>query len=166
MPGHTRRQNVNTDCNFFFPLPFSKMCDPAVTAFEPEALGNLVEGLDFHRFYFENREFAEHLVFVWFKFLQQQRWADSPCLFQSGPRTANLFTPPSWTLTSTWWATRLLALRTSASLSILITTAHPALLNQKRPGCGIAVTASGKSSISIAQDPHPRSASKKRSDAR
>ncbi|XP_035771457.1 calcium/calmodulin-dependent protein kinase type II subunit alpha [Neolamprologus brichardi] len=34
--------------------PCSKMCDPAVTAFEPEALGNLVEGLDFHRFYFEN----------------------------------------------------------------------------------------------------------------
>lgn len=34
------------------------MCDPAVTAFEPEALGNLVEGLDFHRFYFENCEFA------------------------------------------------------------------------------------------------------------
>ncbi|CDQ68200.1 unnamed protein product [Oncorhynchus mykiss] len=30
------------------------MCDPSVTAFEPEALGNLVEGLDFHRFYFEN----------------------------------------------------------------------------------------------------------------
>lgn len=36
--------------------PLSKMCDPAVTAFEPEALGNLVEGLDFHRFYFENRK--------------------------------------------------------------------------------------------------------------
>uniref|UniRef100_A0A8C7XGC8 calcium/calmodulin-dependent protein kinase n=1 Tax=Oryzias sinensis TaxID=183150 RepID=A0A8C7XGC8_9TELE len=33
---------------------YTKMCDPAVTAFEPEALGNLVEGLDFHRFYFEN----------------------------------------------------------------------------------------------------------------
>lgn len=32
------------------------MCDPGMTAFEPEALGNLVEGLDFHRFYFENRE--------------------------------------------------------------------------------------------------------------
>uniref|UniRef100_A0A8C3QBN6 calcium/calmodulin-dependent protein kinase n=1 Tax=Geospiza parvula TaxID=87175 RepID=A0A8C3QBN6_GEOPR len=31
-----------------------KMCDPGMTAFEPEALGNLVEGLDFHRFYFEN----------------------------------------------------------------------------------------------------------------
>uniref|UniRef100_A0A8C4SPU2 calcium/calmodulin-dependent protein kinase n=1 Tax=Erpetoichthys calabaricus TaxID=27687 RepID=A0A8C4SPU2_ERPCA len=33
---------------------YTKMCDPSVTAFEPEALGNLVEGLDFHRFYFEN----------------------------------------------------------------------------------------------------------------
>lgn len=35
------------------------MCDPAVTAFEPEALGNLVEGLDFHRFYFENCELKQ-----------------------------------------------------------------------------------------------------------
>lgn len=33
---------------------YTKMCDPSVTAFEPEALGNLVEGLDFHRFHFEN----------------------------------------------------------------------------------------------------------------
>uniref|UniRef100_A0A5F9CGM6 calcium/calmodulin-dependent protein kinase n=1 Tax=Oryctolagus cuniculus TaxID=9986 RepID=A0A5F9CGM6_RABIT len=33
---------------------YTKMCDPGMTAFEPEALGNLVEGLDFHRFYFEN----------------------------------------------------------------------------------------------------------------
>lgn len=34
---------------------FSKICDPGLTSFEPEALGNLVEGMDFHRFYFENR---------------------------------------------------------------------------------------------------------------
>ncbi|KAB0368301.1 hypothetical protein FD755_020067 [Muntiacus reevesi] len=33
---------------------FVKICDPGLTAFEPEALGNLVEGMDFHRFYFEN----------------------------------------------------------------------------------------------------------------
>uniref|UniRef100_A0A7M4F1F9 calcium/calmodulin-dependent protein kinase n=1 Tax=Crocodylus porosus TaxID=8502 RepID=A0A7M4F1F9_CROPO len=33
---------------------YTKMCDPGMTAFEPEALGNLVEGLEFHRFYFEN----------------------------------------------------------------------------------------------------------------
>ncbi|XP_060772805.1 calcium/calmodulin-dependent protein kinase type II delta 2 chain isoform X10 [Neoarius graeffei] len=33
---------------------YSKMCDPGLTSFEPEALGNLVEGHDFHRFYFEH----------------------------------------------------------------------------------------------------------------
>uniref|UniRef100_A0AAR2IWF4 calcium/calmodulin-dependent protein kinase n=1 Tax=Pygocentrus nattereri TaxID=42514 RepID=A0AAR2IWF4_PYGNA len=33
---------------------YSKICDPGLTSFEPEALGNLVEGHDFHRFYFEN----------------------------------------------------------------------------------------------------------------
>ncbi|XP_023215319.1 calcium/calmodulin-dependent protein kinase type II delta chain-like, partial [Centruroides sculpturatus] len=33
---------------------YTKLCDPHMTAFEPEALGNLVEGMDFHRFYFEN----------------------------------------------------------------------------------------------------------------
>ncbi|XP_030644030.1 calcium/calmodulin-dependent protein kinase type II delta 2 chain isoform X10 [Chanos chanos] len=33
---------------------YTKICDPALTSFEPEALGNLVEGHDFHRFYFEN----------------------------------------------------------------------------------------------------------------
>ena len=31
-----------------------KICDPHLTAFEPESLGNLVEGMDFHKFYFEN----------------------------------------------------------------------------------------------------------------
>ncbi|XP_061420925.1 calcium/calmodulin-dependent protein kinase type II delta chain isoform X20 [Lethenteron reissneri] len=33
---------------------YSKICDPGLTSFEPEALGNLVEGMDFHKFYFEN----------------------------------------------------------------------------------------------------------------
>uniref|UniRef100_A0A8C5NG66 calcium/calmodulin-dependent protein kinase n=1 Tax=Gouania willdenowi TaxID=441366 RepID=A0A8C5NG66_GOUWI len=33
---------------------YAKICDPGLTSFEPEALGNLVEGMDFHRFYFEN----------------------------------------------------------------------------------------------------------------
>ena len=28
--------------------------DPHLTAFEPEARGNLVEGLEFHKFYFDN----------------------------------------------------------------------------------------------------------------
>nr|XP_055063541.1 calcium/calmodulin-dependent protein kinase type II subunit beta isoform X16 [Misgurnus anguillicaudatus] len=33
---------------------YAKICDPGLTSFEPEALGNLVEGMDFHRFYFDN----------------------------------------------------------------------------------------------------------------
>uniref|UniRef100_A0A8C2KRL2 calcium/calmodulin-dependent protein kinase n=1 Tax=Cyprinus carpio TaxID=7962 RepID=A0A8C2KRL2_CYPCA len=31
-----------------------RICDPGLTSFEPEALGNLVEGMDFHKFYFEH----------------------------------------------------------------------------------------------------------------
>ncbi|XP_045036198.1 calcium/calmodulin-dependent protein kinase type II alpha chain isoform X6 [Daphnia magna] len=33
---------------------YAKICDPHVTSFEPEALGNLVEGLEFHKFFFDN----------------------------------------------------------------------------------------------------------------
>ena len=32
----------------------SKLVDPHVTAFEPASNGNLVEGLEFHKFYFDN----------------------------------------------------------------------------------------------------------------
>jgi ketosteroid isomerase-like protein len=32
---------------------YSELCDPSITAFEPEALGRLVQGLDFHSFYFK-----------------------------------------------------------------------------------------------------------------
>ena len=28
---------------------YAELCDPSLTCFEPEALGNLVDGLDFHR---------------------------------------------------------------------------------------------------------------------
>ena len=33
---------------------YREYCDYSLTAFEPEALGNLVEGLDFHETYFGN----------------------------------------------------------------------------------------------------------------
>ncbi|KAM6901600.1 calcium/calmodulin-dependent protein kinase type II subunit beta [Lycodopsis pacificus] len=33
---------------------YAKICDAGLTSFEPEGLGNLVEGMDFHRFYFDN----------------------------------------------------------------------------------------------------------------
>lgn len=32
---------------------YKQLCDPALTAFEPEAQGHLVEGLAFHKFYFD-----------------------------------------------------------------------------------------------------------------
>lgn len=32
---------------------YAELCDPTITAFEPESRGHLVEGLPFHRFYFD-----------------------------------------------------------------------------------------------------------------
>lgn len=32
---------------------YSQLCDPTISCFEPEAKGNLVEGMDFHQFYFD-----------------------------------------------------------------------------------------------------------------
>jgi len=31
---------------------YADLCDPSLSAFEPESLGHLVEGMEFHRFYF------------------------------------------------------------------------------------------------------------------
>lgn len=33
---------------------YTQICDPALTAFEPESLGNIVIGMPFHKFYFDN----------------------------------------------------------------------------------------------------------------
>ena len=32
---------------------YEELCDPTLTAFEPEACGQLVEGMSFHQFYFD-----------------------------------------------------------------------------------------------------------------
>jgi calcium/calmodulin-dependent protein kinase (CaM kinase) II len=32
---------------------YEELCDPSLSAFEPESRGHLVEGLGFHRFYFD-----------------------------------------------------------------------------------------------------------------
>src|SRR5436309_12708684 len=34
---------------------YQELCDPTLTCFEPEAAGQLVEGLAFHHFYFQLR---------------------------------------------------------------------------------------------------------------
>lgn len=45
----------------WFHFSSSKICDTHLTSFEPEALGNLVEGLEFHKFYFDNGNFVDFL---------------------------------------------------------------------------------------------------------
>ena len=35
-------------------VTYSQLTDPRLTCFEPEAKGNLVEGMEFHKFYFDN----------------------------------------------------------------------------------------------------------------
>lgn len=32
---------------------YQELCDPTISCFEPEARGHLVQGLEFHRFYFD-----------------------------------------------------------------------------------------------------------------
>ncbi len=32
---------------------YAQLCDAAITCFEPEAMGHLVEGMPFHKFYFD-----------------------------------------------------------------------------------------------------------------
>uniref|UniRef100_A0A8I5YNQ8 calcium/calmodulin-dependent protein kinase n=1 Tax=Pongo abelii TaxID=9601 RepID=A0A8I5YNQ8_PONAB len=52
----TTEQLIEAVNNGDFEAYATRMWDPwgGLTSFEPEALGNLVEGMDFHRFYFEN----------------------------------------------------------------------------------------------------------------
>ena len=32
---------------------YQQLCDPTLTCFEPEAMGHLVSGMEFHQFYFQ-----------------------------------------------------------------------------------------------------------------
>lgn len=141
---------VNFRHVFFF-FTFSKICDPGLTSFEPEALGNLVEGMDFHRFYFENRRGFFHTNI-------DQNGLSLFCVFRIGfwsfqfwPRTTSPSTPRSWILTSTWLVRTRPASLTSASLSSLTLRVGRDPASRRRPECGSAETASGRTSTSTAR---------------
>lgn len=38
---------------------YQELCDPSLTAFEPEGRGQRVDGLEFHKFYFDRGAFRE-----------------------------------------------------------------------------------------------------------
>lgn len=40
---------------------YSSLCDAQLTSFAPEAAGNLLHGLDFHKFYFDNGMYNVHV---------------------------------------------------------------------------------------------------------
>lgn len=101
---------------------YRKICDPHVTAFEPESLGNLVEGMDFHKFYFENGNLISNLFLQWTS--TSRRTQMSVALhadysfkihsFQCWERIVKLLIPPSWIHMFIYWAMRLPALHMSA----------------------------------------------------
>ncbi len=129
-----------------------KICDPGLTSFEPEALGNLVEGIDFHRFYFENCKCVQA------KKTKSQEMPVAPCTWsfsvcvspQCFLRTASPSTPPSWTLTCTWSEKTPPASPTSASLSLWMDRAGRAAPSRRRLACGTAGTPNGRTFISTA----------------
>lgn len=72
----------------------SSIVDPSISCFEPEAAGVLVKGLDFHKFFFDHREFSP-ISFV--SVVQQSSkslscWIN--CIFNRPQRTYHPFYPP------------------------------------------------------------------------
>jgi len=47
-----RRLLIAIDCGDY--ATYCELCDSDLTAYEPEAHGQLIEGLTFHKFYFDN----------------------------------------------------------------------------------------------------------------
>lgn len=51
-----------------FVIYFRRLCDKNLTCFEPEAKSHLVEGLEFHKFYFDNGNLLDYYYSILFLF--------------------------------------------------------------------------------------------------
>lgn len=95
-----------------FCIHYRRLCDPNMTAFEPEAIGNLVEGLDFHKFYFDNREYFSsycRVLNVFLILISIFQWKT----------TDTQQTPAFWILTFIYWEMMQLPLATLEWLKLL-----------------------------------------------
>ncbi len=54
---------------------YSQLCDSSLTAFEPEAPGVLVEGLSFHKFYFDHGDSAGACAVLLILVFHCRRWS-------------------------------------------------------------------------------------------
>ncbi len=79
-------------------ITYAELCDPSLTAFEPEANGQLVEGLGFHEYYFKlpGSEKSAHVnttmaspnvrvmgdvaVLAYTRLIQRQGMSDTQCV--------------------------------------------------------------------------------------
>lgn len=85
-------KSVKSFCDYLnVLLHFRKICDPHLTAFEPEALGNLVEGMDFHKFYFDNGNCIFHLCMFIIVLVPITLYACFTCNFVTVYHTPRVF---------------------------------------------------------------------------
>lgn len=56
MSGGSETKPLTLTQHLSSPSPNSELCAPHLTCFEPESHGELIDGLEFHKFYFDNGE--------------------------------------------------------------------------------------------------------------